>query len=94
MSSFWKIQHKETGLFYQPVRGYKKNSLSKRGKVYNSKPSLKHLSHGYHRLIKGESVFIRTEKSITSPAYKTVTWVEDVFDIVEYKITSPHTAKE
>lgn len=83
MSSFWKIKHKETGLFYQPARGYKKNSLSKRGKVYHLKPSLKHISHGYHRIINKESVFISLDKWVGNVRD---TWIHEHFEVVEFKI--------
>lgn len=56
---FWRIRHLPTGLHYQPVKGYKKNSLSKGGKVYHKKPTLEHINHGYHRLIDGESEFLK-----------------------------------
>lgn len=54
---FYKIRHKETGLFYRPNQGsYSgKTNLSKNGKVYQSKPSFKHLiGNYYHPLAKNE----------------------------------------
>lgn len=94
MKSLWKIRHIETGLFYQPVRGYKKNSLSKFGKVYHQKPSLKHLEHGYHRLINGESIFFKLSE--WSEASGKTIWVDKVFEIFEIKLEEnlPHIKNE
>lgn len=41
----WKIRHKEKGLFYQSNKATGSN-LSKFGKIYQRKPSLKYI-HGY-----------------------------------------------
>jgi len=81
---FWKIKHKETGFFYKPYHGYNKNSLSKVGKVYTKKPTLKNISHGYHRLIDGHSVFIKT--SSYNNMYDKADWTEEVWEIIEYSV--------
>ena len=41
---FWKIRHKSTGLFYKPSKYDSKENLSKIGKTYSRKPSLKSLN--------------------------------------------------
>lgn len=44
---FYKIKHIATGLFYKPS-GMGKSNLSKRGKVYQTLPSLKWIDLYYH----------------------------------------------
>lgn len=83
MSSFWKIKHKETGLFYKPAGDYPKNSLSKKGKVYHKKPSLLHINHGYHRIIDKKSYFIKTSDWTDHQKFD---WTGEIFEIVEFKV--------
>ena len=73
MNFFYKIRHIPTGMYYQPVKGrsYEKTNLNKKnGKIYNSKPSLEHIRHGYNKLIpdpegkrKNISKFFKFKKS-------------------------------
>jgi len=47
---FYKIRHNPTGMFYKPSRYASKANMSKKGKVYNNKPTgtLKILRGGYY----------------------------------------------
>ena len=77
---FYKIRHVPTGMYYQPTKGCgsDKTNLSKNGKVYQTKPSLKHLDHGYRRIIKGETRY--QNKSIRLP------FVKSEWEIVEFEV--------
>ena len=49
MSVAYKVRHKPTGLFYQPVKGRwsdTKSNLSKKGKIYETKQYPKRLHTG------------------------------------------------
>lgn len=49
MQTVYKLRHKPTGLFYQPVKGRwngSKSNLSKRGKLYETKQYPKDLHTG------------------------------------------------
>jgi hypothetical protein len=44
MTTFYKIRHKPTGLFFKPGAGYSYlPNVSVKGKVYHRKPTLKYL---------------------------------------------------
>jgi len=47
---FWRIRHKPSGMFYIPAKGsiYDKCNLSKTGKAYAKKPTLKHVGGSYY----------------------------------------------
>ena len=72
ITTFFKLRHIPTQMFYQPVRGRftkDKNNLSKGGKVYHKKPSLSYIEHGYVQ----KGVFNKTKES--------------EWEIVEYQVT-------
>lgn len=45
--NFWKIRHKPSGLFFKPSKHRAKHNLSKDGKTYSKKPTLKNVGSGY-----------------------------------------------
>jgi hypothetical protein len=45
---FWKIRHKPTGLFFKLSKHRGKSNLSKVGRVYGKKPTLKYLGSVYY----------------------------------------------
>jgi hypothetical protein len=47
MEAFYKIRHRPTGMFYKPTTYNNPSNLSKRGKVYHKRPTLKHLGDKY-----------------------------------------------
>ena len=82
---FYQIKHLSTGLFYTPVRGRPKSNLSELGKVYHKKPALKHISHGYSKVIDnprfGKGVGFQPRRiSVFSK------FVEDEWEVVEVEV--------
>lgn len=51
----YKIRHKPTGLFFKPAKYPYKSNLSKNGKVYHTKPSLRYLGERYYHPIEKKS---------------------------------------
>lgn len=80
MTTFYKIRHKETGKFYTPVKGRYRDqtNITSGGKVYNKKPTLEHLKHGYHMVVAKQSVFIGGWRTNYKP--------EEHFEIVTYEM--------
>ena len=77
---FWKIQHKPTGLFYRPaVSSEWKAHLSKQGKTYSRKPSLKHISGYRHPDDKPEQKYDNFRKN-SWPYRKAAS----DFEVIEY----------
>lgn len=79
MTTFYKIRHIETGKFYSPVKGYswEKTNLTKGGKVYTKKPTLKHIGHGYSIKTSQRSFFVRLNGEEDAHQH---------FEIVTYKM--------
>lgn len=49
MQIFYKLKHIPTGLFFKPsAANYKKENLSKIGKVYQKKPSLSYIGRRFY----------------------------------------------
>lgn len=62
-TSFWKLRHKPTGLFYKPSVHRSKANLTKDGKVYNKRPSLAQTSGINAPLPKEEMARLRAKFS-------------------------------
>lgn len=80
---FYKIRHMPTGLFYQPVKGRfdaEKTNLSKNGKVYHKKPTLKHISHHICHSVKDESVEYWKRRSYQ------IKFVKSEWEIIEFTV--------
>lgn len=71
MIKAWKILHKPTGLYYNPTRHkklklsngrsrYFKTNLTKNGKTYSQKPSLKHLCGIYWPFLEKDKQIVKT----------------------------------
>lgn len=87
---FYKIRHIETGMFYQPVKGRfssTKTNLSKNGKIYNNKPSLKHIDHGYNMLIKNPDKPLSKRKISKFFRFKKEDWEIVEFEVIEVGAT-------
>lgn len=80
MIKFYKIRHKETGFFFKPLKHPDKNNLSKFGKIYARKPTLKHLQGlvclGFVKL---DDKFILLETKTSLQKFNSADW-----EIVEY----------
>lgn len=84
---FYKILHKPTGMYYQPVKGrfsYQKTNLSKNGKIYQNKPSLKHLSHGYNMRVENPYPNKYPHEKKVSKFFK---FVEFEWEIIEFEVS-------
>ena len=44
----WRLKHIPTGLYFKPSKHRNKSNLSKKGKVYTSKPTIKWCGGAYH----------------------------------------------
>ena len=44
----WRLKHIPTGLYFKPSKHRSKSNLSKKGKVYTSKPTIKWCGRVYH----------------------------------------------
>jgi hypothetical protein len=75
---FYKLRHIPTGLFFKPSKYGSKSNLSKNGKVYSTKPSLKYVSNGYHHPLK---------QKWPKANYEYRKYVEGDWEIVEIKVT-------
>lgn len=73
---FYKIRHIPTGLFYRPGRACDKKNLSKNGKAYQQKPTLKWLGGIY-----GHPV---PKKSHYGDDWEYRKVIESEWEIVEY----------
>lgn len=72
--TFYKIRHKPTGLFFKPSRHRSKTNLSKKGKIYERKPSMGWLGFTYHHPAPG-----------TRDGYESRRVEPGEWEIVEYK---------
>lgn len=89
MTIVYKVRHKPTGLFYQPVKGRwtgSKSNLSKRGKLYETKQYPKRLYTGGVQV----SDNLAKEFKITLENKRYGNYLrtkEEDWEVVEYKLT-------
>jgi len=89
MTIVYKVRHKPTGLFYQPVKGRwtgSKSNLSKRGKLYETKQYPKRLHTGGIQV----SDNLAKEFKITLENTRWGNYLrtkEEDWEVVEYKLT-------
>lgn len=74
----YKIKHIPTGLFFKPSVYRNKSNLSKNGKIYTSKPSLKWLDCGYHHPI--------PKKDWKNDDYEYRKFIEKDWEIIELNL--------
>jgi hypothetical protein len=94
MPSFYKIRHIPSGLFFKPSRHHSKTNLSKKGKIYGRKPTLKYLGKLYHHPISDEEFKAKlVNLSPNAPWYHRVNTgyesrhvIQAEWEIVEYKV--------
>lgn len=77
-NAVYKIRHIPTGLFYKPSKHMAKSNLSKNGKIYNSKPTLKWLGDIYQH---------PKPRSEGYPYWESRTVILSDWEIVAYPIT-------
>lgn len=70
----YKIKHKPTGLFYKPSKFRSEVNLSKIGKSYSRRPSLKHICQ------------VRVKVEGTFNTFVELEWKEEDFEIIEFEV--------
>lgn len=80
---YYKIRHKPTGWFFKPSKHGSKSNISKKGKVYQTKPSLKYLGDVYHHPVTRDP-----KKSLWEQRkYENRKVRPDEWEIVEYEVS-------
>lgn len=86
---FYKIKHKPTGLFFKPSRYGSKSNLSKKGKVYNRRPTLRYLGEVYYHPYDGPRPDWSDQSRLATArrqGYEPRPVVENEWEIVEYVV--------
>ena len=86
---FFRIRHKPSQLFYQPVKGRfrgEKTNFGPNGKLYHTRPSFKYLSNN---LNVSDSLYERYDCFLCAQRCrdgKELPFIQDDWEIVEYEL--------
>jgi hypothetical protein len=78
---YYKIRHIPTGWFFKPSKHGSKSNISKKGKVYQTKPSLKYLGDVYHHPAKTDESVSRAYAGYENRKVRLDEW-----EIVEFEV--------